>query len=588
MSNPFHERLSALGQQWKLRVDSAEAERLVLAMAQQKNISPFLAKVLVGRDVGLEEAEAYLHPTLKDSLSDPAHLRDCDKAVTRLMQAIEAGEKIAVFGDYDVDGATSSALLVRYFRELGVELTTYIPDRMGEGYGPNTPAFMELADSGHTLIITVDCGTVAYEPIEAAKERGVDVMVLDHHVAEAQLPDAVAVVNPNRMDQDSDCTHLAAVGVTFLVLVSLNRALRDAGFFAEKKEPNLLQWLDIVALGTVCDVMQLTTINRAFVAQGLKIMRERRNPGIRALFDVAGLDETPNTYHLGFVLGPRINAGGRVGSADLGVRLLSSEDALEVRDFAKELDTHNRERQAIESMVLEQAMAQAEKQHNSPFIMVAGEDWHEGVIGIVAGRVKEQFYRPSAVLVIKDGVAKASARSIAGVDVGAAIISARQEGLLLAGGGHAMAGGFSVEVEKMEALRNFFHTRLEKAVTQHASERSMTLDAVLPVGAITAELMAEIEQGAPYGMGNPAPRIALEHIRVLKTDILKDQHIKLLITDAGRKDAPRFFAMAFRAMGTPLEPLLMKPKPDLLLAGQPKWNHWNGNSSLQFIVDDAI
>lgn len=569
-------------------MDTPELERQTLALAQQKQLSPFLAKLLVGRGVGLEDAEAFLQPTLKNSLPDPSHLLDMDVAVNRIIKAIDAGEKIAVFGDYDVDGATSSALLVRYFRALDIELTTYIPDRMGEGYGPNTPAFMELADAGHTLIITVDCGTVAIEPIAKAKERSVDTIVLDHHVAEAELPAAVAIVNPNRLDQQSDCGHCAAVGVTFLMLVALNRALRARGDFVKKPEPDLLQWLDIVALGTVCDVMQLKTINRAFVNQGLKIMRDRRNPGIRSLFDVAHLDEAPSTYHLGFVLGPRINAGGRVGNADLGVRLLSSDDPLQTDALAKELDTHNRERQAIEKMVLDQAMAQAEARHNQPCICVSSEGWHEGVIGIVAGRVKEKFYRPAAVIALKDGLGKASARSIPGVDIGAAIIAARQEGLLLAGGGHAMAGGFTVEEAKLEKLEDFLQSRLEKSVAEYGAERMLKLDALLTPSSITPEFMKEIELAAPYGQGNPSPRIVLEQVRVLKRDILKDEHMRLLITDAKRKDAPKFFAMAFRSVGTPLEQLLLQSAEHLMLAGQAKWNHWNGNSSIQFIIDDAM
>ncbi len=582
----FDDTPSALGQRWALRVDGGELERTAHAIAQRHGVSPMLAAVMAGRGIGLDDAESYLNPTLKNLMPDPSHLKGMEDAVARIQKALDADETIAVFGDYDVDGATSSALLVRYFRLLGKELITYIPDRMGEGYGPNTLAFMQLAEQGVTLIITVDCGTVAYEPVEAVKAKGVDVIVVDHHVAEARLPEAI-VVNPNRMDQTSECGHLAAVGVTFLLLVALNRALREAGTFEGKAEPNLLEWLDIVALGTVCDVMQLTTLNRAFVSQGLKRMRERRNVGIRALFDHAGLDEVPNTYHLGFVLGPRINAGGRVGQANLGVKLLTEEDELQASRYAQELSRYNEERRAIEMSVLEQATEKAERQSNQAVICVSGEGWHEGVIGIVAGRIKEQFHRPAAVIALNEGMGKASARSVTGVDIGAAIIAACQTGLLEAGGGHAMAGGFSVKAEKLDELLAFFDARLHEKVAEYQEGRTLKLDALLTPAALTPDLMQQIEQGAPYGQGNPSPRFALENIRVLRRVVLKGEHIKLLITDKSRKDAPRISAMAFRAMGGPLEHVLMGSDEHLCLAGQPKWNHWNGQSSIQFMIDDA-
>ena len=443
----------------------AADERVALAMAQQHGISELLAGILAGRGVALDDVPRFLNPTLRDDLPDPFHLLDMDKAVARIMRALNEKQPIAVFGDYDVDGATSTALLHRYFAALGVSITPYIPDRMKEGYGPSVEGFAKLIDAGAQLIITVDCGTLAHAPIAYAASRGVDVMVLDHHLSSGALPDAVAVVNPNRVDETSPLTHLAAVGVTFLLLVALTKKLREAKFFGagslvlgsgtngpsqhpvpstqHRLEPNLLSLLDLVALGTVCDVMPLTGLNRTLVAQGLKVMAGRRNLGLSVLSDVARLDESPNVYHLGFLLGPRINAGGRVGASGLGVALLTSDDAFAAQHMAEILDTHNAERQAIEAMVSEQAFAAAEAQSNLPVIMVAAAGWHQGVIGIVAGRLKEKFQRPAVVVSLENGMGKASARSVTGADFGAAVHAALAEALITHGGGHAMAAGLA-------------------------------------------------------------------------------------------------------------------------------------------------
>ncbi|MBX9726021.1 MAG: single-stranded-DNA-specific exonuclease RecJ, partial [Rickettsiales bacterium] len=425
---------TASGLSWRLRHEDARAQ---LAMAQQHEVSELLAGILVGRKVAVEDVPQYVNPTLRDYLPDPFALIDMDKTVARLMRAIDAHEHIAVFGDYDVDGATSATLLVNYFAQLGINITPYIPDRMTEGYGPSVGAFNTLIDAGANLIITVDCGTLAHAPIAFAQSQGVDVIVLDHHTSSGDLPNAHAVVNPNRVDENSSLTNLAAVGVTFLVLVALNARLKEKVTRVESPEssvegvathhspltthqplPNLLSMLDLVALGTVCDVMTLTGLNRAFVSQGLKVMAQRRNVGLSVLADVARMDETPNVYHLGFLLGPRINAGGRVGKSGLGVELLTTDDAHEAARVAAILDNHNLERQAIEAGVSEQAFHAAESQANLPVIMVAGQGWHPGVIGIVAGRLKEKYSRPAIVLSLADGMGKASARSVSGVDMG--------------------------------------------------------------------------------------------------------------------------------------------------------------------------
>ena len=560
-------------------------------------------------------------------MPDPAHLKDMDKAVARLAQAVERRETVGVFGDYDVDGATSSALLLRYFRALGMGAHAYIPDRKAEGYGPNIGGLRALKSKGCSLIITVDCGALAYEPLAQAKAEGLDVIVLDHHIGAAELPDSVAVVNPNRMDEDSPLTYLAAVGVVFMTLVALNRVLRvqssefsgkrsadstsapamsqrsvahsggqylrersasagatgkKAGAGALKKQlPDLLLYLDLVALGTVCDVVPLIGLNRAFVTQGLKILAQRKNTGLRLLADQARMNEAPSAYHLGFLLGPRINAGGRVGRASLGMELLSGEDETTLSPIAAELSSYNEERRAIEEKVLEEAFILAERQANHAMLMVAGEGWHEGVIGIVAGRLKERFDRPAAVLSLEDGKAKGSARSVPGVDLGAAVAAARAGGLLLAGGGHAMAAGFSLAEENIPALHSFFESRMREDVAAYLSERHLSLDGVVSAGALTLELARELQRAAPYGMGNAAPRLAVASAKIVKVDILKEQHLRLIL-EGGAK------AMAFRAVGAPLGDFLMKAGARRVhLAGSLKLDVWQGREQVSFHVDDA-
>ncbi len=590
---------TASGLPWALR---AEDTRLALAMAQQHGISELLANILAGRGVGLDGVQAFLNPSLRDALPDPFHLRDMDKAVQRLMRAIDEKQTIAVFGDYDVDGATSTALLVQYFAALGIPLLTYIPDRMKEGYGPTIAAFDKLMGQGAKLLITVDCGTLAYEPIAHAQAHGVDVIVLDHHLGSGALPDAHAVVNPNRIDETSPHTNLAAVGVTFLTLVALNKALREYGYFSSRarldareavgvgggnppsKEPNLLALLDLVALGTVCDVMPLTGLNRAFVAQGLKVLGQRNQLGLTSLSDVARMDEAPNVYHLGFLLGPRINAGGRVGEAGLGVELLTTRDAAQATAIATRLDRHNQERQAIESMVLEAAQQQAATQANMPVMLLAGEGWHAGVIGIVAGRIKEQFQRPVAVVALENGQGKGSARSVTGADFGAAIHSAQAMGLITAGGGHAMAAGFSLSAEQLPALHSFLIERLGPAVARYNESRLRKLDGWLSPASATLALLDDIERAGPYGTGHPGPRFAIRNARLVKVDVMKDKHLRLILTD--ETGAGRLTAVAFNAIGKPLGQWLQAHKT-LHLAGELKRNRWQGQESVQLLVEDV-
>ena len=442
---------SVTGRRWRAR---AEDNRLVQALSQRLGVPELIARVLAGRGVDLEHGDTFLQPTLRDLLPDPSAFRDMDRAASRIVTALQSHESVAVFGDYDVDGATSAALLGLFFRSVGAEIRVYVPDRLREGYGPNAPALLRLAAEGVKLVITVDCGTLAYAPLAAAAAAGLEVIVVDHHLAEPALPTAVAVINPNRLDEDGGHRQLAAVGVAYLLVVAVNRALRDAGWYATRPAPNLLQWLDLVALGTVCDVVPLTGINRALVGQGLKVMAQRGNIGLAALADVAGLSEPPGCYHLGFLMGPRVNAGGRVGQADLGARLLTTEDPAEATALARELDRLNAERRGIELGVQAEAEAQAAAQSDAtdgagPLVVAAGRGWHQGVIGIVAGRLKERYRRPALVVALDGGIGKGSGRSVAGVDLGSAVTAAHQAGLLINGGGHAMAAGLTVAEDQI-------------------------------------------------------------------------------------------------------------------------------------------
>ena len=553
------------------------------AIAREHDLPEIVARLLVARGVAPEEVHDFLNPSLRHFLPNPSHLLDMDRAAARIADAIIKQEKIAIWGDYDVDGATSSALLARYFRALAINPTIYIPDRMKEGYGPNTKALLELAGQGVKLVITVDCGTLAFTPLLAAKNAGLDVIVVDHHIGEAKKPEAFAIVNPNRLDETSPHGNLAAVGVAFLLLVAINRELRGRVFFAELAEPDIKQWLDIVALGTVCDVVPLTGVNRALVAQGLKIMAGRRNIGISAVLDLAKSEEKPNVYSCGFIIGPRINAGGRVGKSDLGVRLLISEDAAVAKQIAGELEQYNAERKAIETMVQEDALAIAEKiDANSPILVIAGQNWHAGVIGIVAGRLKERFHKPVAVIAINDGIGKASARSVSGFDFGAAVIAALEEGLLIAGGGHAMAAGFSVAEEKIPELAEF----LQKRMGNKAVERGLTIDAIIGISGATPELLLKLEKLAPYGQGNPQARFMIQQVTNLKSDIVGEHHIKSLFID--RLSNSRLSAISFRCVGTPLgDALLYTQGKTIDVAGTLRLQEWNGKQSVNLTVEDV-
>jgi single-stranded-DNA-specific exonuclease len=576
------ETLSLTGRLWSFKPFS---DRTALALAQRHGVHEVVGKLLAIRGIALDTAEVFLNPRLKELLPDPFHLMDMDRAVDRMVGALNNGETIAVFGDYDVDGATSSALLKRYMAMLGRSLIVYIPDRMAEGYGPNRGAFDTLKARGVKLVITVDCGIVAHDALGYARDLGLDVVVIDHHVGETALPPAVAVVNPNRLDETSPCGHLAAVGVTFLFLVALNQTLKQQGFFETQPEPNLLLLLDIVALGTVCDVVPLHGINRAFVAQGLKVLGRRMNTGLKVLSDVARLDEAPSPYHLGFILGPHINAGGRVGQSDMGSKLLSCDDAQEALLYAQALALHNSERKAIEADILDQAIRQAEGRTGS-LIWVYGPTWHPGVIGIVASRLKDRYHKPAIVLAGDGkGGAKASCRSIRGVHLGQMILAARQGGILLAGGGHAMAGGFSVEEKAMPQAEAFFESRIGDVVARENIRPLLDLDLSLPLTAANIGLVDQIERLSPFGVGNPQPRFAFPNVVVSFADVVGGAHVRCQLKDPDRSWSTK--AIAFRCADHPMGQALLNHRGKRLsVAGTLKKDTWGQTPSVQVIIED--
>ncbi len=564
--------------------------RVAVALSQRLGAPEMIGRVMAARGVGLEEAESFLNPTLSALLPDPGHLKGMAEGAERIAGAVMQNERIAIFGDYDVDGATSSALLTRFFAAAGGRSQVYIPDRLKEGYGPNEKALLSLRQSGVSVVVTVDCGTSAFEPLAAAARAGLEVVVVDHHAAEARLPQAVSVINPNRLDEGSPHGQLAAVGVTFLLAVAINRALRQAGWYKQRPEPDLRRWLDLVALGTVCDVVPLTGVNRALVTQGLKVMGHRTNTGLRALADVAGITEAPGTYHAGYILGPRINAGGRVGESGLGATLLATDDPGEARRISEHLDRLNQERRAIEARVLEQALvklADLESHETETLIIAASEGWHPGVIGIVASRLKERFNRPACVVSLEGGKGTGSGRSVNGVDLGAAIIAARQAGIILGGGGHKMAAGFTVGEDRLDDLKAFLSDRMSGAVAEATRTPSLSFDGGLKVKAASLRLLQALEKVGPFGAGNAEPRFAITGALIIKADpVGADQnHLRCILTGT---DGGRLSAIGFNLVETKLgQALLHHDGQPFHIAGKLRLNTWQGRSSPQLIIDDA-
>ena len=581
---------SLTGRRWNWhREPLPGSERLAAAIAQRCELPEIVARLLHGRGVAPDGAAAFLEPTLRALLPDPSCLTDMDPAAQRLAHAVMHAETVGIFGDYDVDGACATAILATLLRGLGCTVLTHVPDRMREGYGPNAPALLGMTGRGATLIVCVDCGTAAPDPL-AAVAGIADVVILDHHKSEGPPPPVLATVNPNRLDCGSGLGTLCAAAITFLTGIAAVRVLRRAGWFASRAEPDLLGLLDMVALATICDVMPLSGLNRALVTQGLKVMGRRARIGIAALLEVATSRGAPDAFTCGFALGPRINAGGRISEADLGLRLLLCQDADEARLLAERLDAVNRQRRTVEAAILDRAMAQgaAQIEAEHAVLMLSGTDWHPGVVGIVAGRVKERFNRPSLVgAVLEDGTIKGSGRSVPGLDLGSAVIAARQAGLLLTGGGHAMAAGFSLQQDRLADFHAFLNDRLAEARHRPAC-LDLSVDGVLGVSGASVELASHVGRLAPFGAGNEEPVFALPNVRVLRADRIGKEGNTLRAMIEGEGGGARLKALLFRADDSPVARALeARDGARLHLAGQLRAEAWNGQVSAGFFITDA-
>ncbi|PDV89552.1 single-stranded-DNA-specific exonuclease RecJ [Rhizobium sp. H4] len=579
---------SALDNRWVARLDQAGQNR-ALAMSQVHGLPDLIARVLAGRGVPVDEAIEFLDPTIRSLMPDPHTLTDCEKAATRLMRAIESGESVAIFGDYDVDGAASSALMFRFLSHFGVKANIYIPDRIFEGYGPNPAAINQLIDNGARLIVTVDCGSTSHEALAVAAARNIDVVVIDHHQVTHELPPCHALVNPNREDDLSGQGHLCAAGVVFMVLVATLRLLRAAG---NKRilTIDLLQWLDIVALATVCDVVPLKGLNRAYVVKGLVAARHQSNAGLAALFRKAGLAGPVTPYHFGFLIGPRINAGGRIGDAALGSRLLTLDDAGEAEMIAQRLDELNRERQAMEAMMLQEAEAEALAEYGdgegASVIVTAHEKWHPGIVGLIAARLKEKFKRPAfAIAFDPSGRGTGSGRSINGFDMGRMVRAAVDEGLLVKGGGHAMAAGLTVERADLGRLRTFFTEKAARTVANLVANETLKIDGAIGASGATLELIDRLEAAGPYGSGHAQPLFAVPAHRVRDARLVGEKHVKVTLE---AMDGSRLDGIAFRAADTALGNLLVNSRgASLHVAGTLGAEHYQGARRIQLRVCDA-
>ncbi len=575
---------SITGQEWKWRSAAADA--------RSGDLLPddLVTQLLLARGVPPDDLTRHRDPTIRGFMPDPSIFQDMDRAAKRIADAVEKRQRITVYGDYDVDGATSAALLIRLFRMLDHDAGYYIPDRLMEGYGPSGAALVKLGEEGNDLVITVDCGAMAFDALAQAKAADVEVIVVDHHKCAAELPAASALVNPNRLDENEEAAahgHLAAVGMAFLLGAALLRELRGRGYFEGHEEPKLIELLDMVALGTVADVARLHGLNRAFVTQGLKVMARRGNVGLSALIEASRLSRAPVCSDLGFALGPRINAGGRVGQADLGVRLLTTGDLAEARDIAAQLDQLNEERRAIEAQVQEEAEEMLAGQHNRSVLLLSGKGWHPGVIGIVAGRIKEKTGKPAIIVAVdSDGLGKGSGRSIGGVDLGAAIISAREANLLVAGGGHAMAAGLTVEANKINALADFLDERLSSDVAAASKGRALLADALIAPRGLQPQLVEAMEAAGPYGMGWPGPRLVVGPVRVVKCDIVGKDHVRAICSG---DDGASFKAMAFRQGDSLLGQTLLHGArgQKYWLAGRAKIDDWGSTPKAELHIDDV-
>ena len=587
-------RQSATGARWqeaRRAVNDTDLDRLSRGLTEAYDDMPLpVARLLAARGIDRDQLPSFIEPKLRDLLPDPSRFKDLNKAVARLADCVEAGEPIGVFGDYDVDGACAAALLVWVMRDLGVSVDVHIPDRFTEGYGPNQAALMALGERGASLIVTVDCGITAHAPLAAVASTGMDVIVIDHHIAGPELPKAHSVINPNRLDEDGTYGHLCAAGVTFIVLVGLIRELRRRDFFGtERTPPDLMMRLDLVALATVCDVVPLAGLNRAFVGQGIKIMAQRRHPGLTRLADAAGMKAAPDTYALGFLLGPRINAGGRIGSSQTAVQLLSTLSDDEATGLAAKLDQLNAERRQIEQDIREQAIDRALQAPDTPVIVLSDKSWHEGVIGIVAGRLKERFGKPACVIAMGDnGVGKGSGRSIPGFRLGSAVIAAHQAGILLGGGGHDMAAGFSIDAANLDAFATFLAQRMEKDLNGQAPQLVREVSGTLSTQGAQPELTDWLEKLGPFGSGNPEPRFVLPDCKVKFAKPVGETgaHISCRLDDGS---GVTLNAIAFQAGGAPLGNLLLDAADGrhIHILGRLKRDNFRGGRAMQIEIEDA-
>ena len=574
---------SVSGKNWILKKYNQEDIKFI---KENFSLDEITSKLLSIRRIKKEEINSFLNPSIKNFLPNPNILMDMEKSSARTVKSILNKEKIGIFGDYDVDGATSTALLGNYFTELNLNYEIYIPDRKKEGYGPSINSFQHLINNNVKLIFTVDCGTLSFEAIDFAKKNKIDVIVLDHHQSEIKLPEAFSIVNPNRIDDKSNLQYLCAAGVSFMFLVSLNKYLRSKNWFKKKNliEPNLLNYLDLVSLGTVCDVVPLIGLNRAIVKQGLKIIKSKKNLGIKTLLDICNIETNPSVYDLGYILGPRINAGGRVGKCTHGANLLLNKDPKNTYKIASELDQFNKERQMLEKNLLQIILDQTKNYLNDPVLIISGDNWHEGVIGIVAARLKDKFNKP-VIIISKDGIiGKASARSIVGFDIGSIIISAVQKKILLKGGGHKMAGGFSIKIENIEKLKNFIFRKFKNINEDLVSQKPLLLDSVISPSAVNIDFYNKIALLQPFGSGNPEPRFMIENLNTINGKVVGDKHVKSVLIG---EDGSTIKSIAFNATDTDLGAFLLKKnKKTFNIAGKLSLNEWRGQSNVEFIIDD--
>ena len=574
---------SVLGKNW---ISKRYNEDQVNFLKENFDLSEIVSKLIAIRNINIEEVKLFLNPKIKNFLPNPFILKDMEKAADRTVKAIKNNEKIGIFGDYDVDGATSTAILGNYFNQIDRKTEIYIPDRKSEGYGPNQQGFEKLISNGSKLIFTVDCGTLSFDTINFSQSKNTDVLVLDHHQSDLKLPNAFSIVNPNRFDDKSNLNYLCAAGVCFMFLVALNKKLREIDWFKKNNidEPNLMNYLDLVSLGTVCDVVPLIGLNRAIVSQGLEVLKNKLNLGLKTLKNVCGIESNITTYHLGYVIGPRINAGGRVGKCSHGANLLLSKDSKETFKIATELESFNEERRLIESNMLKKIKNTISINSDDPVIVLSGHNWHEGIIGIIASKLKEKYNKPTVIISVEKGLGRASARSVLGFDIGTVIISAVQNKILKKGGGHKMAGGFTIDENKIEEFKDFLKKKFLKIEKNLNKKNILLFDAKISPSALNESFFSEINSLSPFGSGNPEPKFVVENLELLKSSVVADKHIRSLLS---APDGSAVKSIAFNAIKTDLETyLLSKNRKKFNILGKLSLNEWKGQKKVEFIIDD--